>query len=413
MTARQDAHVGTTLSMEALRMRPNPIRALSKLLASPHVISFGGGVPSAATFPKEQLAEIAARLIREHGDRVLQYGTTKGVLGLLDGIVERMRSRGVAWTSVEHVLATSGSQQALDLVARVLIDPGDVVFVELPSYVGGLASLYAAGADLVGVRLTSSGPDLGQLEAAIEKVRTEGRRARAIYTIPTFQNPSGNTAAEASRAGLLEIARRHDLVVIEDDPYGEVYFSEEARPPKPIASLDGAASRVVYLGSFSKVLCPGLRTGWIVADPSLTQRFELAKEAADLCSSVLDHSIVATALADGLIDDRLPEIRSFYAERCGAMLRALDEHAPSDFSWTRPTGGLFVWLDLPSEIDARARLDAAVAAGVAYVPGAPFFVDGTGHNSLRLAFSKEDPPRIAEGIATLVGVLTEPGRDQE
>jgi 2-aminoadipate transaminase len=412
MTARKDALDGPTVSMEALRMRPNPIRALSKLLASPHVISFGGGVPSAATFPKEQLADIAARLIREQGDRVLQYGTTKGVPSLLDQIVERMRMRGVAWTGVEHVLVTSGSQQALDLVARVLVDPGDVVFVELPSYVGGLASLYAAGADLVGVRLTASGPDLERLEASIAGVRSEGRRARAIYTIPTFQNPSGITASKESRVALLEIARRHGIIVIEDDPYGEVYFSEDARPPEPIASLDGASAHVVYLGSFSKVLCPGLRTGWIVAEPSLTQRFELAKEAADLCSSVLDHSIVATALAEGLVDTRLPQIRAFYAERCGAMLRALDENAPSAFSWTQPTGGLFVWLDLPREIDARARLDDAVAAGVAYVPGAPFFVDGTGHNSLRLAFSKEDPARIAEGIATLVRVIGEPGRDE-
>jgi 2-aminoadipate transaminase len=281
----------------------------------------------------------------------------------------------------------------------------------LPSYVGGLASLYAAGADLVGVRLSEDGPDLDQLESAIARVRSEGRRARAVYTIPTFQNPSGITASEGSRARLLEIARRNGLVVIEDDPYGEVYFAEDARPPKPIASLDGASSHVVYLGSFSKVLCPGLRTGWIVADPTLTQRFELAKEAADLCSSVLDHSIVATALAEGLVDDRLPGIRAFYAERCGAMLQALEEHAPAGFAWTRPTGGLFVWLDLPQGIDARARLDDAVAAGVAYVPGAPFFVDGSGHSSLRLAFSKEDPARIAEGIATLVRVIAEPGRE--
>jgi 2-aminoadipate transaminase len=407
MTARQDAQIGSALSQEALRMRPNPIRALSKLLASPNIISFAGGVPAAATFPNEQLADIASRLIREQGDRVLQYGTTKGVASLVDQIGERMRRRGVDWVGVEHVLVTSGSQQALDLVARVLVDPGDVVFVELPSYVGGLASLYAAGAELVGVRLTSAGPDLDQFEAAIARVRSDGRRARAIYTIPTFQNPSGITANASTRAGLLEIATRHGLVVIEDDPYGEVYFSDDARPPLPIASLPGDASNVVYLGSFSKVLCPGLRTGWICADASLAQRFELAKEAADLCSSVLDHSIVATALAEGLVDDRLPSIRSFYAERCNAMLRALEEHAPDGFNWTTPTGGLFVWVDLPSGIDARARLDAAVEAGVAYVPGAPFFVDGTGQSSLRLAFSKEDPARIATGIETLVRVIGE------
>jgi 2-aminoadipate transaminase len=394
---------GLELSAEALRMRPNAIRAFAALLARPGLVSFAGGVPSAATFPADEIAEIAARLIREQGERVLQYGTTRGNRDLADRVVERLERRGVSWASPETVLLTSGSQQGLDLVARVLVDPGDVVFVELPSYIGGLASLWAAGAELAGVTLTPEGPDLDELERKVLAARADGRRARLVYTIPTFQNPSGITATRASREALHALAERLDLVVIEDDPYGEVYFGGDA-PPAPLASLD-RGDHVIYLGSLSKVLCPGLRAAWTVAGGAVSRQLELAKESADLCSSTLDHAIAAEALAAGLVDDRLPEIRGFYAERCAAMLAALERGAGPGVSWTRPTGGLFVWVVLPDGVDARERLDAAVEAGVAYVPGAPFFVDGSGANTLRLAFSREAPETIERGISTLVRIL--------
>lgn len=383
-------------------MRPNAIRAFASLLARPGLVSFAGGVPAAATFPSEAIAAIASRLILDEGARVLQYGTTRGDRELATRVVERVRRRGLEWASPENVLLTSGSQQGLDLVARVLVDPGDVVFVELPSYIGGLASLWAAGADLEGVTLTGEGPDLDELERRVLEARAAGRRARLVYTIPTFQNPSGITATAASRERLYALAERLDLVVVEDDPYGEVYFGEA--PPAPLASLDRGA-RVVYLGSLSKVLCPGLRAAWTVAPVEIAKKIELAKEAADLCSSTLDHAIAADAIADGLVDDRLPEIRAFYAERCAAMLEALEETAGAGVSWTRPEGGLFVWVTLPEGVDARERLDAAVDAGVAYIPGAPFFVDGGGSNSLRLAFSREEPDAIRRGIATLMNIL--------
>lgn len=405
MTAAHDlAGAGRGLSAEALRMRPNAIRALVGLLSRPGLVSFAGGVPAPATFPRERLAEIAARLIRDVGDRVLQYGTTRGDLALAGRAAERVARRGVSWASPDRVLLTSGSQQGLDLVARVLVDPGDVVFVELPSYIGGLASLWAAGAELEGVRLTADGPDLDELERRVVRARAAGRRASLFYTIPTFQNPSGLTATAASREALYALAERLDLTVVEDDPYGEVYFDEAAAPPPPVAALDDGR-RVVYLGSLSKVLCPGLRAAWTVSSPELSRRLELAKEAADLCSSSLDQAIAAAALAEGLVDERLPEIRDFYAERCRAMLGALERSAGARASWTRPGGGLFVWVTLPEGIDARERLDEAVEAGVAYVPGAAFFVDGGGANTLRLAFSKEDPEAIARGIETLVAVL--------
>jgi 2-aminoadipate transaminase len=410
MTAAHDhSPAALAFSAEALRMRPNAIRALIGLIARPGIVSFAGGVPSPATFPKERIAEIAARLIVEDGDRVLQYGTTRGNAKLAGQVADRLRGRGISWAAAESVLLTSGSQQGLDLVARVLVDPGDVVFVELPSYIGGLASLWAAGAELAGVPLGHEGPDLEALERRVRETRDAGRTARLFYTIPTFQNPSGITASRGSREALYELAARLDLVVVEDDPYGEVYFDDAAAPPPPVAALGDGGGRIVYLGSLSKVLCPGLRAAWTLASPALAKQLELAKEAADLCSSSLDHAIAAEALAEGLVDDRLPGIRAFYAERCGAMLEALERHGGDGVAWTRPGGGLFVWVTLPEAVDARERLSDAVEAGVAYVPGAPFFVDGTGAHTLRLAFSKEDPETIARGIETLMSVLSARG----
>lgn len=386
-------------------MRPNAIRRLIPLISRSEVISFAGGVPAPATFPSDEIAEIAARLIRNEGERVLQYATTRGDVRFVEAVAERVRSRGVAWADRDSVILTSGSQQALDLVARVLVDPGDIVFVELPSYIGGLASLWAAGAELRGAPISTDGIDARELDGRVAAAKAEGRTVRAIYTIPSFQNPAGITATMAAREALLELAERHDLVIIEDDPYSEVYFGEDGRPPAPIAALPRARERVVYLGSFSKVLCPGLRCAWAAADRDLRARMELAKESADLCSSPLDHGIVFEALRQGLIDERLPWIREFYRARCSAMLAALAREAPAGFRWTRPTGGLFVWLDLPEGVDANARLGDAVNAGVAYVPGAPFFVEEERANSLRLAFSKEDPEKIEAGIRTLVQVL--------
>lgn len=404
MSTGTDTKEMARLSEMARRLRPNAIRAMAPLLSRPGLISFAGGVPSATTFPTDAIARIASKLIRDEGPRVLQYGTTRGNRDLAGLVVDRLRRKGISWASAENVLLTSGSQQGLDLLSRVLVNPGDIVFCELPSYIGGLSSLWAAGADLVGIRLDESGPDVAELERKVRTARDNGRTARVVYTIPTFQNPSGISADASSRASLYELAELLDLIVIEDDPYSEVYFDLSAPPPAPLASLD-QSGRVVYLGSLSKVLCPGLRAAWTVANPEISKYLELAKEGADLCSSTLDHAIAAEALNEGLVDDRLPGIRRFYADRCHAMLEALRREAMPGCSWTLPTGGLFVWVTLPEAIDARLMLDAAVDAGVAYVPGQPFFVDGSGANTLRLAFSKEEPDAIDRGVTTLFRVL--------
>jgi 2-aminoadipate transaminase len=393
------------LSSFARRLRPNAIRRLSHLINRPGMITFAGGVPSPETFPTEEIAEIAFRLVRERGAEVLQYGVTRGNRNLIEQICGYMSGRSMKVLPEEMIL-TSGSQQGLDLVSRVLIEPGDLVLVELPSYIGGICALHNAGAELVGVQMAEDGLEPSSIQSQIESLAAGGRRVKALYTIPNFQNPSGITLSAKKRAALLELAARYDIFILEDDPYGELYFDSEQPSPAPIKSLD-EEGRVVYFGSFSKVLAPGLRTAWIVADPEIATRIEMAKEAADLCSSMLDQAIVSECYRQNMLQGRIAQLRAFYSVRCRAMLDALEAHAPAGAHWTRPTGGLFVWLEAQAGIAATELLSRAVEQeGVAFVPGRPFFVDERKEdNTLRLAFSKETPERIATGIERLCTLL--------
>jgi 2-aminoadipate transaminase len=386
----------------AQRLQPNAIRSLAHLINRPGMITFAGGVPSPETFPIAEIAEIASRMITEQGASVLQYGVTRGNALLRDYVLARMQTQSITAT-MEELLLTSGSQQALDLVARVLIEPGDVVLVELPSYIGGTAALHNAGAELIGIPMQEDGLDPDAIATQITQLRQQGKRVKLLYTIPNFQNPSGITLSAIKRQQLLDLAIRENFLILEDDPYGELYF--DAPPPPAIRSLEHH-DRVIYLGSFSKILTPGLRTAWVLAPAPLAERLERAKEAADLCSSMLDQAIVAECCRQGLIANRLSALRDFYRQRCQAMLDALNTYAPANTWWTKPTGGLFVWWELPSHCDATALLPAAVAQKIAYVPGAPFFVTNAKPHSLRLAFSKESPSRITEGIAQLCTLFT-------
>jgi 2-aminoadipate transaminase len=391
------------LSRMGRALRPNAIRKLTALLGRGDVISLAAGAPAAETFPQEALAEIAARVIREKGRFALQYGPTRGQSSLVEKVVETMRDRGVEKAAETQVVMTTGSQQGLDLISRVILDPGDVVIVELPSYIGGTIALYNAGAEMVGVRQDDFGIDIDDLKARLEELRTSGRRVKCIYTISNFQNPSGVTLSAGRRSQLVEMADRYDLLIIEDDPYYELYFSGEPPAVAPLAAL--RPDRVIYLSSYSKVLAPGLRTAWVFAPEGIASKIELAKEGADLSSSVLDQAIVAEALRSGLVEGRLPELRKFYEVRCHAMLDALTSYAPKTARWTRPLGGFFVLLEAADDIDTTELLPAAIESGVAYVPGQPFFVDSSGANTLRLAFSKEPPERISEGIRLLCRLL--------
>jgi 2-aminoadipate transaminase len=391
------------LSVVGRRLQSNAIRKLTKLLGSREVISLAAGAPSFETFPVEELADISARVLRERGRFALQYGPTRGLSGLVEAVSAILQSRGIASSKPSEIVMTTGSQQGLDLIARVLLDPGDVVLVELPSYIGGIIALRNAQAELVGVRQDDDGIVIDDLRDKIDRVLAEGRRVKCIYTIPNFQNPSGVTLATGRRNEMAEIAEQHDLLIIEDDPYFDLYFNDEASRLMPVAAL--CPDRVVYLGTFSKTLAPGLRTAWLRAPEALAAKVELVKEGADLSSSMFDQAIVVEAIREGLIERRLPQLREFYRIRCRAMLEALERFAPAESRWTKPVGGFFILMQLAAGVDAGAVLPEAIDNGVAYVPGQSFFVDGSGANTLRLAYSRESPEAIADGVQRMCRVF--------
>lgn len=385
-------------SKDARNFRPSAIRAFARLINDPNVISFAGGVPSPETFPAEKLAEIASRVVRERRAVALQYGPTRGLPRLCDFVASVCRQRGFEATA-DDVMLTTGSQQGLDLVAHTVLDPGDVVLVELPTYVGGTSSFFGRSANVIGV----AQDDDGVVPEAVEEA-ARAHRPKLLYTIPNFQNPSGRLMTQARRDALIEAARRHDFLIVEDDPYGELLYVDGA-DTTPIKSRD-VEGRVIYLGSFSKVVAPGVRTGWIVAPKELLERLEIAKQAADLCSGMLDQSILDEFCAAGELAPQIARVRSFYRERRAVMLGALEEHFAGRAKWTPADGGLFTFVTLQGDVDAAAYVTKAIAAGVAYVPGGPFFVDGSGQNTMRLTFAKEGDDRIREGIARLGAVLS-------
>ncbi|HSB09622.1 MAG TPA: PLP-dependent aminotransferase family protein [Blastocatellia bacterium] len=399
----QKADYADMLSALGIRLQPNAIRKLTKLLGSKEVISLAAGAPSHETFPLEELAEIAARVIRERGSSALQYGPTRGQSALVEAVAGVLHSRGLTTTKPSEIVMTSGSQQGLDLIARVLLDPGDVAMVELPSYIGGIIALHNAGAEMIGVRQDDDGIVTADLREKLDRALATERRVKCIYTIPNFQNPSGVTLAAHRRRELLDVADEYDLLIVEDDAYFDLAFTEEAARLAPLAAE--RPDRVVYLGTFSKVLAPGFRTAWLRAPEELSWKVEIAKEGADLSSSVLDQAIVSEAIREGLIERRLPGLRRFYEVRCRAMLEALEQFAPAGSRWTKPTGGFFILMELAGEADASAMLPDAIDHGVAYVPGQPFFVDGSGAGTLRLAFSKESPEAIRAGVERMCSVF--------
>ena len=400
---KTEIEYGEMLSVLGRRLQSNAIRKLTLLLGSREVISLAAGAPSFETFPIEELAEISARVIRERGRLALQYGPTRGQSALVEAVAGLLRSRGIEGCNPSQIVMTTGSQQGLDLISRVIFDPGDVALVELPSYIGGIIALHNARAEMVGVRQDDGGIVISDLREKIDRLLSEGRRVKCIYTIPNFQNPSGVTLAAERRNDLIDIADEHDLLIIEDDAYFDLYFTEDASRLVPLAAL--RPDRVVYLGTFSKTLAPGLRTAWLRAPEALAAKVELAKEGADLSSSVLDQSIVIEAIREGLIERRLPELRKFYQVRCAAMLDALERFAPPGSRWTKPIGGFFILMELAVGTDATAMLPEAIENGVAYVPGQPFFVDGGGANTLRLAYSKESTDAIADGVERMCRVF--------
>jgi 2-aminoadipate transaminase len=393
-------------SQDVRCMKYSAIRRMARYALRSDIISLAAGAPNADTFPVEEIKAITASILEKDSKGALQYGLTLGYRGLIEAVMDLCRSRKSIEATMDQIAITSGSQQALDLIGRLFLDPGDVVFVELPSYVGGISAFRNLQAELVGVRQAGDGIEIEDLIAKVEACLRLGKRTKLIYVIPNFQNPSGVTISMEKRKGLIEVASRFDLLIVEDDPYGEVCFDASmAAQLRSIKSLDGA-DRVIYVSSFSKILSAGLRVAWMVASAPIIEKLDLAKQATDLCGSMLDQRIVAECWRRGVVRGHLPRIREFYRTRCRVMLKALQASMPPQVRWTEPAGGLFLWITLPEHLDSEVLLEEAIErAKVTYVFGHPFFVNGQGRQTLRLAFSRETEDNIRAGVHQLAQVF--------
>jgi len=393
-------------SKAASNVKYSPIRKMAKMSQEPGVISFAAGAPSADTFPIEAIRRVTDHILGNDAQAALQYGLTLGYPGLIEVVVEISRMRLIQSVSTGQVAITSGSQQALDLVGRLFLDPGDVVLVELPSYIGALAAFRNHQAELVGVRQDNTGIDLEYLQATIRQLTRSGRRIKLIYVIPNFQNPSGITLSLEKRKALVELACSHKLLIVEDDPYGELFFDHKlANQLLPVKAFDEEGV-VLYLSTFSKILSPGLRAGWMIAPERVIEQIDMVKQAADLCGSMLDQRIVAECWRKGIIQGHLPLIRQFYRKKCQVMLSSLETSMPQGVHWMVPAGGLFVWLTLPDSLDSEELLRVAFdEEKVIFVIGSPFYVNGEGQQTLRLAFSKENEDNIRTGVLKLSNIF--------
>ena len=381
-------------------MKASEIRALFAVASRPEVVSLAGGMPYVQALPVEMLASTAQRLLYERGPQALQYGSGQGDVTLREQILDVIAEVGVT-AHPDDIVVTTGSQMALDLVTRVFCDPGDVVLVESPSYVGALGVFRAYECDVVHVAMDDEGLVPSALNEAISAVRASGRRPKLIYTIPSFHNPAGVTQGPQRRQEILAIAQREGIALLEDDPYGLLGF--EGEPPRAIRADD--ADGVIYLGSFSKTIASGLRVGWAVAPHGVREKLVLAAEAAVLCPSNYAQLTVSEYLATQPWREQIKTFQEVYRERRDALLESLQALMPEGTTWTIPAGGFYSWLTLPAGLDATAMLPRAVANLVAYVPGTGFYVDGQGRRNLRLSYCYPEPDRIREGVRRLSSVI--------
>lgn len=380
-------------------MRPSTIREILKVTTQPDVISFAGGLPAPELFPVETLRAAAERVLTSQGAAAaLQYGQTEGFLPLREYLTAEMARRGVT-CDADGLIITGGSQQALDLVGRALLDPGDVVLTENPTYLAAIQCFQSCQAKFVPVPTDEAGLIVDDLPALVAQ-----HRPKFLYTIPNFQNPSGITMTLERRRALAEAAARLDLIVVEDDPYGRLRYVGDDLPA--LKALD-ETGHVVYISTFSKTIAPGLRVGWVVAAPEILQRLVILKQASDLHSSSLDQRIIHEYLLVGTSDAHVARIRAAYGERYRALDDALAAEMPASYRWTHPEGGMFLWVTGPDDLDSGDLLRRALGHKVAFVPGQDFFPNGEGRNYMRLNFSNSSPERIREGVARLAGLLRE------
>jgi 2-aminoadipate transaminase len=390
------------LSITSRRIKGSAIRELLHLTNRPGVISFAGGLPSPESFPKDNLADIASKVLRENSKVALQYTPTEGLTELKDEIIKLMEKDGFKDLTHAHVLITQSSQQGLDLVGRVFINPSDPVLVELPTYIGGLQAFSAYGANFVGVLSDNDGVNVEHLKKRLTALRVGDEHYKFLYTVPDFQNPSGVTWSLERRKKVIEIAKEFDLILIDDSPYRDLRFEGE-RIPALHTLCDG--NNVVTLRTFSKTFAPGLRLGWVVADPLIIQKLALVKQSVDLCTSGLTQLMAVEYLKNGFLEPQINLICDQYRIKRNAMLAALEAYMPKGVSWTKPQGGLFMWVTVPDKINTNDLFYEAVENNVAFVKGSAFYCDGMGTNTMRLNFSFPTVIEIDEGIKRLSTVI--------
>ena len=396
---RIDRYVGQ-YAERAVDLAASEIRALFAVAARPEIVSLAGGSPFVAALPLDAIGDMFGQLIASQGATALQYCTAQGDAGLRERICDVMALEQIR-AHPDEVVVTVGSQQALDLLARIFVDPGDVVLVEAPSYVGALGAFAAYQADVVHVAMDDDGLIPEALEEAIRRTAAAGRQAKFLYTVPNFHNPAGVSMAAGRRHRILGICRRAGLLVVEDNPYGLLGFDGE--PMRALRADDSEG--VVYLGTFSKTFAAGVRVGWAAAPPAIREKLILAAESAVLCHSSFAQLTVREYLATQPWREQIKVFRELYRERRDATLSALSRMMPPGCHWTRPGGGFYVWLGLPDGVDAKAMLPRAISARVAYVPGTGFYADGSGGRHARLCYSFPTPDRIGEGVRRLASVI--------
>ena len=395
--------ISTKLSLSAKSMKRSAIREILKLLKDPEMISFAGGLPAPDSFPVTEIKEISAMILETQGASALQYGTTEGEAELREMLLKRHNEKGLS-VGHENLAVSTGSQQALDILSRILINRGDYVICGLPSYLGGLSAFNLNGAQMEGIPFDENGMRADELEKALKKLKDQNQIVKFIYTIPDFQNPAGITMPDSRREEILEIASKYDLLLVEDSPYRDIRF--EGKEQKLMYEID-TEGRVITLFTFSKILAPGFRIAWILANPEIIEKFLMAKQSADLCSPVFVQKIIAEYMKRGLLEKNLVNTISLYKSRRDHMLGCFEKFMPEGVKWTKPEGGLFLFITLPEHMNADDLLELAVKRNVAYVKGSVFYCNDCGKNTMRINFSYSDPDTITKGVKRLAAVIKE------
>lgn len=388
------------LARRMIRFQESDLTPILRLAANPEVISFAGGLPAPELFPVEAMKKIAVRVLDEHGKRALQYSSTEGHLPLREKIAARTNRNLKTSLKAENIVVTTGSQQSLDILAKMYIDDGDCILCESPTYLGALSAFNACQPSYREVDTDGEGMVIADLEKAL----AEEKRAKLIYVIPDFQNPSGKTWSLERRKAFMETVSKHDILVVEDNPYGELRF--EGTTPPSLKSMD-TKGQVVVLGTFSKIFCPGLRVAWVCGEPAFLESFCNLKQAADLHTSTLSQYEIDAFLSEHDIEDHVRTLVSVYRERRDIMIRTMDEAFPSEVTFTRPEGGLFTWAEMPEKVSGRDLFMKALEKKVAFVPGGAFYPNGGHENTMRLNYSNMPPEKIVEGIRRLGEALRE------